>query len=160
MLENEDGDVYNIHNGYLSREELLNDRKEREVEIMWVERQKTFIWVRVFLSEDDNTLTKGDIVNIQYTPNGETLEAIFGSYNKKNSTTNKEINVEEYDPEDDRKILCLAVDIDYVNDKDNDIPFIRTLFKQGKFHEDHLLKRNELKIYTSTKNFEYHTVDF
>lgn len=158
---NENVDINDPFSGFSSREDFLNFKRERETSITTIEEQKTIIWTRIFLNDEDNTLKPGDKIFIKYIPSGEVLETTFGAYNKKSNFSDKNGEVvKEYDPEDDKKVLCLAVDIDYVNNPTNNIPFIRTLFKQGRYFENQLLKRNELRIYSEAKEFEYYSIDF
>ena len=152
-------DVNNPFGGFTSREEFLAFQRERQTKVNVIEEQKTYIWTRVYLNESDDTLKAGDKVYIKYNESGETLETVFAAYNKKNVVKDKD-GVQNYEPEDDKKVLCLAVDIEYVNRPVNDIPFIKTLFKQGRFYEFQLMKLNELTIYSDNKEFEFHSIDF
>ncbi len=147
--------------GFSSREDFLKERKERDTSVNITEQQKTYIWTRIFLNDEDSSLEAGDKVYIKYIPNGEVLEATFAAYNKKSNFKDRDGDiVQEYNPEDDNKVLCIAVDIDWINNLQNDIPFMRTLFKQSRFYEHQLLKYTELKIYSDEKEFEYHSIDF
>jgi hypothetical protein len=158
---NENADVNDPFSGFASREDFLKERQERDTNVKVIEEQKTFIWTRIYLNEEDDSLKPGDKIFIEYTPTGEVLETTFAAYNKKSVFKDKEGEVvQEYDPEDDLKTLCVAVDIDWINNPQNDIPFIRTLFKQGRFYEYQLLKFSELKVYKGEKEFEYHSIDF
>lgn len=158
---NENIDVNDPFSGFGSREEFLKEREARETSVTTIEEQKTLIWTRIFLNDEDNTLKPGDKVYMKYIPSGEILETTFAAYNKKNVVSDKEGEVvQEYDPEDDKKVLCLAVDLDWLNKPTNNIPFIRTLFRQGRFYEIQLLKWSELKVYSDDKEFEYYTIDF
>jgi hypothetical protein len=56
-----------------------------------------------------------------------------------------------YNPDDDKKILCLMVDQEKIN-KGTDIPFIRTLFKTGIHYEYQLVRRDELLFINSRTN--------
>jgi len=159
--DSENLDVNDPFGGFTSLEEFLKFKKTRRTNIDVIEEQKTYIWSRIYLNDEDGTLTPGDKVYIKYNLSGEVLETTFAAYNKKNVVKDKngEI-VQNYEPEDDKKVLCVAVDIEYVNKLNNDIPFIKTLFKQGRFYEFQLLKFSELSIYSDTKEFEYHSIDF
>jgi len=154
-------DSNNLFEGFSGREDFLKFKQEREISTTIIEEQKTFIWTRVFLREEDHSLKSGDKVFIQYVPSGEILETIFGAYDKKSTVSDKNgSDVREYDPEDDMRVLCLMVDLNLVNKNNNDIPFIKTLFKQSIFFEYQLLKLNELKVYSNNKQFEYYNIDF
>ena len=66
-----------------------------------------------------------------------------------------------YNPEDDKKILCLMVDEKEVNYSDK-IPFIRTLFKTGRHYEYQLVRRDELlfKNKRTDETIDYYDCDF
>lgn len=154
-------DVNDPFGGFTSREDFLKFQKERKTSVDIIEEQKTYIWSRIYLNEDDNTLKAGDKVYIKYNISGEVLETTFAAYNKKNVVKDKDGEVvQNYEPEDDKKVLCLAVDVDFVNKPTNDIPFIRTLFKQGRFYEYQLMKLSELTVYSDETEFEFHSIDF
>lgn len=158
---NEVSDVNDPFAGFESREDFLNERKQRETTVNVIEKQKILIWTRVFLNEEDDTLKPGDSVFIEYLETGEKLETTFAAYNKKNNAFNREGDiVTGYEPENDRKVLCLSFDIEWLDNPNNDIPFIRTLFKHGRFYEFQLMKLTELKISSDKKEFEFHSVDF
>ena len=63
--------------------------------------------------------------------------------------------------EDDKRIICLMIDEKIVNHND-DIPFIRTLFKLGRHYEYQLVRREEL-IFLNKRNgsiLDYYDCDF
>lgn len=124
--------------------------------------QKTFFWIRAYLKEEDHILTPDDDIFITYKFSGEKLECKFICYGKSGFERNSDIDhLVDYNPEDNRKILCLMVDSDRINDKSDDIPFIRTLFKIGRYHEYQLLKRDDLLLTDSKDNvYEYIEIDF
>ena len=151
----------NPYEGFQSREDLIEERKSRDVQVKVTSEQKTYVWTRVYLNSEDTTLEVGDEITIEYIPSGEKLTTTFGSYNKKNLVRDKDGEIiQNYDPEDDKTVLCLAVDIDFINKVDNNIPFIRTLFKQGRFYDYQLMKYSELKISSSGVIFDYKSIDF
>ena len=66
-----------------------------------------------------------------------------------------------YNSEDDMKVLCLMVDEGQVN-YNEDIPFVRTLFKVGRHFEYQLVKRSEL-LFVNDRNgmiLDYFDCDF
>jgi hypothetical protein len=66
-----------------------------------------------------------------------------------------------YNPEDDKKCLCLMIDSKMVN-FNNDIPFIRTLFKTGYHYEYQLVKREDLQFIIDKNSviLDYFECDF
>ena len=127
-----------------------------------VEGQKVYFWIRVYLSEEDNILTSNDDISIRYVNSGEVLETKFICYAKSNLTQDHDPNVVNYNPEDDKKVLCLMVDSERINKNSDDIPFIRTLFKIGKYYDYQLLRREELElvINKSGEILDYFDIDF
>lgn len=138
----------------LFEEDVFSDRKaisktkenNRETTVRVLETQKSYIWMRLFLNDPHETINKGDIVRMTYLESGEFLDVVFASYEKSKLHKNNEgEDVTHYSDEDDKKTLCLMVDIDAVNIATN-IPFIRTLFKGGRYYEFQLLKTSELEF--------------
>jgi len=111
------------------------------------EEQKIYFWIRLYLRDDNINLEIGDDVIIKYTPSGEELITKFICYDKKGLSKDYMDEVTSYNAEDDKKILCLMIDTKQVNFNDN-IPFIRTLFKTGYHYEYQLMKRDELQFIT------------
>lgn len=125
-----------------------------------VEEQKVYIWIRLYLKEESN-VEVGDDILMTYSQSGEQLETKFICYGK--TDMNKDYNDEiiNYNPEDDRKILCLMVDQDKIN-KGSNIPFIRTLFKSSIHYQYQLVKREELLFINGRtgENLEYFDCDY
>lgn len=109
-----------------------------------VEEQKVYIWIRLYLKEESN-VEVGDDIYMTYTPSGEKLETKFICYDKTTLTKDHDDfeKVVNFNPEDDKKILCLMVDEVVVN-KGDGIPFIKTLFKTSRHYQHQLVRRDEL----------------
>lgn len=135
-----------------------DDGFDRSPEIKITEESKYYSWTRLYLSEKVE-IEKGDVINLTYQPTGEEMELIFATYNKSSLNKNKEDEVVNYDFEDDKKVLCLMVDIKEV-ENNIEIPFLRTLFKESKWYEHQLLKRNDLKFEVNGEELDYYSVDF
>jgi hypothetical protein len=122
-----------------------------------VEEQKVYVWIRLYLKEESD-VEVGDDIYMTYVPSGEKLQAKFICYDK--TTLNKNHDslekVVNFNPEDDKKTLCLMVDQDKIN-KGTDIPFIRTLFKSGIHYQFQLVRRDEL-IFVNSRTGE--TLDY
>jgi hypothetical protein len=126
-----------------------------------IEDQKVYFWIRLYTKEEISDLQEGDDINISYRGE-ETLPVKFITFGKKNINKDSVDEIVGYDPEDDRKCLCLMVDEERVKKNSGDIPFIRTLFKTSPYYEFQLYKRNEL-TFTNTRtedNYTYIDVDF
>jgi hypothetical protein len=112
-----------------------------------VEEQKVYVWIRLFLKEESD-VEIGDDIFMTYVQSGEKLETKFICYGKTDMSKDYNDEIINYNPEDDKKILCLMVDQEKIN-KSNDIPFIRTLFKTGIHYEYQLVKRSDLLFINS-----------
>lgn len=123
------------------------------------DEQKTYFWIRLFIKdEDESDVEVGDDITIEYKPSGEKMVTKFISFSKKglDKDSDKEIDINEYQVEEDKKVMILMVDEKVVN-HNKGIPFIRTLFKQGNHYEYQLLKRTEL---TFTDNRSGDVLDY
>lgn len=126
-----------------------------------IEDQKVYFWIRLYISEEDPNLQIGDDISIECTISGEKLDTKFIAYGKSGLERDHQDQVTNYNPEDDKKILCLMIDEKMVNFNDN-IPFIRTLFKTGRHYDYQLVRRDEL-IFVNKKNghiLDYYDCDF
>ena len=108
-----------------------------------IEEQKVYIWIRLYLKNESSNIEIGDDINMVYKSSGEKLTTKFVCYGK--SDLNKDHNDEiiNFNPEDDKKVLCLMVDEDFIN-KGDGIPFLRTLFKTSRHYEYQLDRRDDL----------------
>jgi hypothetical protein len=126
-----------------------------------VDEQKVYIWIRLHLNQENNNILPGDDVEIKWAPSGETLVTKFVCFGKSGLERDHLGQVTNYNPDDDRRILCLMVDENEINFS-NDIPFIRTLFKTGRHYDYQLVKRSEL-LFINKKNqqvLDYFDCDF
>ena len=137
----------------------LSDDVDDKVGVSVADKQKIYFWIRLYIKEENINLTIGDKVNIRWTPSGEELETLFTAYGKKGLEKDGEGISES--KEDDKKIICLMVDSEVVNNSD-DIPFIRTLFRTGNHYEHQLVRRDELIFYNPENgtDIEYYDCDF
>jgi hypothetical protein len=97
----------------------------------------------------------GSDITICHKPNRsedvvEELETKFICFGKKNMDRDYEGEITGYNSEDDEKCLCLMIDSSKVNFND-EIPFIRTLFKTGYHYEYQIMRRTEL-LFIDKKN--------
>ena len=139
----------------------LSDDIEQITESKVIEEQKIYFWIRLYLNEEDPNVEIGDDITIQWTPTGEELKTKFAAYGKEGLERDHEDEVTNYNPDDDKRVLCLMIDTKAVNLND-EIPFIRTLFKTGYHYEYQLVKRDEL-IFINDKNemiLDYYDCDF
>ena len=125
-----------------------------------VEEQKVYIWIRLYLKEKSDVKV-GDEIFMTYKPSGEKMSTIFICYGKNDLGKNHEDEMVNYNPEDDKKVLCLMVNQDTVN-KGIDIPFIKTLFKTSIHYQEQLMKRSDLLFINSRTNeiLDYFDCDY
>ena len=126
-----------------------------------IEEQKIYFWIRLYIKDEQPNIEVGDDINIEYSPSGEKLTTKFICYGKQGSDKDQGDEMTQYNTEDDKKVLCLMINEKDVNYND-DIPFIRTLFKTGRHFEFQLVKRDEL-LFVITKNniiLDYYDTSF
>jgi hypothetical protein len=146
----------------LDTTELSDKLSKEEKKIKQVvEEQKVYFWIRLYLKEEDSNLQIGDDISIKWTPTGEELKTKFICYGKTGLQKDYDEEIVNYNSEDDKKVLCLMVDEGQVN-YNEDIPFVRTLFKVGRHFEYQLVKRSEL-LFVNDRNgmiLDYFDCDF
>ena len=127
-----------------------------------ITKQKVYFWIRVFLTEA-NDIKPSDEIYIKYLHSREILDTTFICFAKKGYYKNSHGGVvTNYNSEDDTKILCLMVDEERINYNSDDIPFLRKLFRIGRYYEYELLRREEL-ILTNKRTGEkldYYDIEF
>jgi len=124
------------------------------------QKQKVYLWVRVYL-KTEKILEPNTDVFFNYLPNTEKLETKFICYSKKGLDRDHQDEVVNYIDEDDKKVLCLMVDEDRVNINNLDIPFIRTLFKLGRYYEPTAYPRRDLQLTIPNGDvLDYFDIDF
>lgn len=137
----------------------LSDKVSKDAISTIIEDQKVYFWIRLYLKEEDNNIEIGDDVSITW--ENEVLKTKFICYGKKDLIKDYQDEIVNYNPEEDRKVICLMIDTKMVNGNE-DIPFIRTLFKTGYHYEYQLIKRDEL-LFINDKNgvvLDYFDCDF
>ena len=116
-----------------------------------VEQQKVYIWIRLYLKNELSDIQVGDDFRIEYTPTGEYMDIKFICYDKTSLTKDHDDmeKVINFNPEDDKKVLCFMVDIELL--KSESIPFIKTLFKNTPYYQEQLFRKSEL-TFTNLRN--------
>jgi hypothetical protein len=125
------------------------------------EEQKVYFWIRLYLKDDNINAEIGDDISINWTQSGEKLVTKFICYGKQGLSKDHQDEMTNYNPDDDKKCLCLMIDNKMVNFND-DIPFIRTLFKTGYHYEYQLVRRDELQFIIDKNGMilDYYDCDF
>lgn len=123
-----------------------------------VEKQKVYTWIRLYLKEESSNLNIGDEISMIYNQSGEKLLTKFICYDKTTLTKDHDDleKIINFNPEDNKKVLCLMVDEDTINNGEG-IPFIRTLFKTSRHYQYQLVRRDDL-VYLNERTGE--TLDY
>lgn len=143
----------------------ISDDVSKNPDVKIVEKQKVYFWIRLYMKEEDDDIKIGDDITIKWTisPFDESLKTNFIAYNKSSLIKDDfDYDLTKYENEDDKKTLVLMIDSDKINKECDDIPYIRTLFKESKWYDYHVVRRSELLfIHDKTgKEIEYYDVDF
>jgi hypothetical protein len=129
-----------------------NSNTDPEMKVL--ENQRVYIWIRLYLKEESN-IEIGDDITMLYRPSGEKISIKFICYDKTSLTKDHDDmeKVINFNPEDDKKVLCLMVDENQINTSD-EIPFIRTLFKTSRHYKDQLVRRDDL-VFINERNGDF-----
>jgi|ERR1035437_1801382 hypothetical protein len=133
-----------------------NNSTSRPIAIHHVERQKTYLWVRLYLNNEVD-LQSNDIITITYL--SEKINTKFACYAKTGSEKDEGEFINHYNPEDDKRVLCLMVDYSDL-ESNNTITTIRSMFKNTPWYRYNLLKRDELVFTHNGKILEYYDSEF
>ena len=82
---------------------------------------------------------------------GEKIMTKFACYGKQGVQRDHENEIVGYNPEDDKRVICLLVDSDIVNYSD-DVPFLRRLFKASFHFQEEIIKRQDLTFTNQRTN--------
>ena len=140
----------------------LSDEVDQSPAIEEIEKQKIYIWIRLYLKSEVKDLQEGDDFLINWSLSGESLSTKFICFGKKHSFKDSDGENEiSMATDDDPLCLCLMVDEEIIK-KSEDIPFIRSLFKVSDHYQEQVYHRDEL-TFTNTrtsKKVEYTFCDF
>ena len=127
-----------------------------------IEKQKEFLWLRVFLKDELGGINIGDEFTLSYIlDNGDvenmTMEFISYGKNSLNVDSDYDNIISNYDSEFNNKKLIFMIDKDILIKKTN----IRKLFKNTVYYEDILLKRDSLLLLDNNESsIEYVDMEF
>lgn len=123
-----------------------------------IQKQRVYIWIRLYL-KNEIQITPETLVQIEY--NGqEKLDTHFMFFGKKGLERDKDGEIVNFDPEDDTKVLCLMVDVEKIDKDNEDIPFMKTLFKLGKFYQPQIIKKSDFNFKVGETNLDFYDIDF
>lgn len=142
-------DIINLDKDTVSK---LND--EFDVKVNIVEPQRVFIWTRIYLKDELEDILEGDQIELHYIPTDEKLVTTFSTWERMGQNKDKigyfVSNVSELD----KKILILLIDESHLTEE---VPFIRTLFRDSRYYEYQLMKKSELIVTNKRTN---HKIDY
>lgn len=125
-----------------------------------IERQKTFSWVRLYLNNECEDLKSGDVITIHHKYHNETIESFFSFYDKVNNTNKEEDNIKSYIGEDDKKVLCLMVEVEELERSNK--TYMKTIIRGSKFFSPDIIRNSDIEI-TNTRTgqvFDFYMVSF
>jgi len=122
---------------------FIRNYDENDISVKIIEEQKVYYWIRVYSNIEIDNIKEGDIIIMEYLPNNERINLKFISYGKEGLNKNYESEIIKADLKDCKKILCLLVDENEINNR-GDIPFLRTLFRFSRYFEYQVIKRSDL----------------
>lgn len=140
----------------------LSDKNERDTTTKIIEKQKVYFWIRLYLKDEVSDITPGDNFEMCYLVSGEKLITKFVAFGKKNLNRDLDNVIINYDPEDNRNVLCLMVDEDDLRENSSNVPFIRTLFKTSTYFQFQVYRRDDIKFTNlrTNESCDYVDVDF
>ena len=131
----------------------MSDKVEQGATNRIVEKQRTYLWIRLYLKDEVSDLKIGDMFEISY--EGESMVSQFIAFGKNNSNRDYN-NLINYDPEDDKKQLCLMVDQEILT---SEIPFLRSLFRSTPYFQYQVYRRDDLQFVNKRTNDSYVYMD-
>jgi hypothetical protein len=125
-----------------------------------IQKQRTYLWMRLYMKQeiDIEPETK---VQIQYLNGKESLDSFFMYFGKKGLERNKDGEIVNFNPEDDKKILCLLIDVDKLDVDNKDIPYMKTLFPLGKYYQPQYVKKMDFTfVLENGTELDFYEIDF
>lgn len=131
---------------------------KKNIQRVVLEESKEYYWLRLYLREECE-IENSEIIKLKYLPNDESLDLIFIAYEKKGQSDQFYSDIIEYVKEDDKKILCLMLDIKELNTR-TDLEFLQKLLRCSRNHEDTLVKREDLPFMQQNAEGEWIPLDY
>lgn len=125
-----------------------------------IQKQKIYLWMRLYLKEEIDIKPETKI-SVLYLDGQEMIETYFMFFGKKGLERDKQGEIINFNPEDDRKILCLLVDAEKIDINNADIPYMKTLFTLGKFYTPQYIKKYDFSfVLDDGKQIEFYDIEF
>jgi len=110
-----------------------------------IQKQRVYFWIRIYLREEIEIKPESKVI-ISYLDGKETLDTHFMYFGKKGLERDKDGQIINFNPEDDKKILCLMIDSEKVDIDNKDIPYMKTLFPLGRYFKPDYIKKSEFEF--------------
>lgn len=110
-----------------------------------IQRQKVYFWLRVFI-KDEIDITPESKVTMIYNNGEESLETFFMYFGKKGFERDINGQIVNFNPEDDKKVLCLLLDSENININNENIPHMKTLFPLSKYFKPQYFRKYDYKF--------------
>lgn len=125
-----------------------------------IQKQKVYLWMRLYIKDEIEISPETKIV-MSYLDGKEKLETYFMYYGKKGLERNKDGQIVNFDPEDDRKCLCLLIDANKIDYDNEDIPYMKTLFPLGKHFVPQYVKKIDYSFdLEDGTNIDFYDISF
>jgi hypothetical protein len=125
-----------------------------------IQKQKVYFWIRLYLKQEIEIQPETEIL-IHYLNGLEKLETQFMYFGKKGLERNKDGQIINFNPEDDKRILCLLIDSEKVDINNQNIPYMKTLFPLGKFYQPQYVKKFDFEFLINGETpIDFYDIDF
>jgi hypothetical protein len=125
-----------------------------------IQKQKVYLWIRLFIKEEID-ITPETKITISYLEGKETLETHFMYFGKKGLERDANGQIVNFNPEDDKRILCLLIDVDNINVNSEVRPYLRTLFPLGKYYTPQYVKKMDFSfLLDDGQQIDFYDIDF
>lgn len=136
------------------------DKEDFQPHTRIIQKQKVYLWIRLYIKQeiDINPETKIEIV---YNNGQEVLETYFMYFGKKGLERDNDGQIINFNPEDDKKVLCLLIDVDRIDVNNSDIPYLKTLFPLGKNFTPQYIKKYDFSFKLEDgQQIDFYDIDF
>jgi hypothetical protein len=141
-------------------EKVNFDGEDFQPHMKVIQKQKVYIWIRLYIKEEIE-LEAQTKINMIYNDGQETLETTFICFGKKGLERDVDGQIVNFNPEDDKRVLCLMIDSDRLNINNEDIPYMKTLFTLSKFFKPQYIKKYEFKFFINGESeIDFYDIDF
>ncbi len=125
-----------------------------------IQKQKVYFWIRVYLKEELDIKTETKVI-IKYLDGKEQLETQFMYFGKKGLERNNEGQIINFNPEDDKRILCLLIDSDRIDFNNEEIPYMKTLSPLSKHYKPQYFRKFDFSVFIEEdQEIDFYDLEF